>query len=335
MKKIIGLLLVMLIMFSLVGCKSKGNINVDEEIVFTAGEESQVDIQENIGANEQEQKGEEKEDTVKDKQIDISNEKTDAPDDTVSNNIVVENNVTSTQQNEETNIEIQDNKGALNQLEYERQKLETCSGKPFANFRFSCISDMINTLKTREYIATDSEKAEMEEACSTLSNQKEKEEILLKFGTKEDIRFNTFKTDSIEKFYKIKDIPGYTLSDIYLREKDISYIYSPIGKEKVTNEDKIKVAYLRPEDFVTDSYFDDYIEYHKIKEKKGRILDKNDSVGGFLYGDDFLYNKYEGDDYAIIMFPVENTIIEIIAYGETANYEALKKLCVAEKVVVK
>ena len=54
-----------------------------------------------------------------------------------------------------------------------------------------------------------------------------------------------------------------------------------------------------------------------------------------IYGDDFLYKKYEGDNYATIMFPVENTIIEIIGHGDMANYEALKKLCVAEKVVVK
>ena len=97
---------------------------------------------------------------------------------------------------------------------------------------------------------------------------------------------------------------------------------------------EIYVSYRRVDSIITDSYFEDYMEYHKIEEKKGKILDKNDSVGGFLDGEDFLYRKYEQSDLATIIFPVENTIIEIWGHGNMANYEALKKLCVAEKVVV-
>ena len=120
-----------------------------------------------------------------------------------------------------------------------------------------------------------------------------------------------------------------------MTEKEIEFIYAPIEEEKITvGEDTINVKYMRNEHFVTDSYFEDYLEYYKIKEKEGKILDKNDSVGGFLYGDDFLYKKYENAYYATIIFPVENTRIEIFSRSDTANYETLKKLCVAEKVVV-
>ena len=58
-KKNIAVMLVLLLAFSLVGCKSKGYTD-DEEIASVAGDETQVDIQENTGINEQEQKTEEK-----------------------------------------------------------------------------------------------------------------------------------------------------------------------------------------------------------------------------------------------------------------------------------
>jgi len=327
MKKIIALMLVMLLAFSVVGCKSKGYTD-DEEIAVIAGDETQADIQENTGINEQEQKTEEKADTPQetvdesDKTTEASTESTDKDIDTsTESDGNTDNGIEKDQTTNENQTESLNKKDDINQIEYEKQKIQTCSGRAYDAFKFNCISDMVNTLKTHEYAVTEQDRKFMEEYAASLSEEKDRQDILSRFGTKNDVRYDDFKTDKINYFYKIKDFEGYTLSKIVLEEKNIIYTYSPIGKEKVTDENKISVYYLRPEEFLTDSYFDDYVEYYK-----NTTVTKD----GFIYED-----YYEKHGFATIIFPVENTIIEIFGNGDMANYEALKKLCVAEKVVVK
>lgn len=322
MKKIISLILVMLIVFSLIGCKSKGNISADEEIAFTAGEESQVDI------TPQNQKTEENKESEKEEQKDTVKETVKIPDDTTDKSAEITDSTGA-----EQNFESKDENEIVNQVALDTPTM--CEGMVYEDFSFNSISDMIHTIKTHEYVMSDEERKYMEECFSTLTDKQLAAEYTLRSGTKDDIRFENFNIDGIEYFYKIKDIPGYTITIVALDKKQIQFVYVPVGKEIITEEDKIHVTYIRNEHFVTDSYFDDYMEYYKIREKTEKVLDKNDSVGGFLYGDDFLYTKREHRNYAFMRFAVENTMIEIIGNGDMANYDALKKLCVAEKVVVK
>ncbi len=330
MKKIIALTIVLLIVFSLVGCKSKGYTD-DEEVTVIADDKTQADIQENIGANEQEQKAEKAEDTSKE-----NVDKSDKTTETSTNTEDISNDVTDTQQNqtsiEDTVTNVQVEKDDVNQLELDLQK-NPYGGDDTSRLKFKSIEEMVECIKEPQKFKGDVLKEAITEL--DLVNYKNSQNEFEQQGGKGDFRFERFKTANLEYFYKIKDILGYTISDIEVSREIVRIYYSPISVEKVTENDKIMVTYYRPDDFVTDSYFEDYMEYHKVKEKKGKILDKNDSVGGLLYGDDFLYTKHERSDFAVIKFPVENTMIEIFSNSELANYEALKKLCVAEKVVVK
>jgi len=335
MKKIIALMLVMLLVFSLVGCKSKGYTD-DEEIAVIAGDETQVDIDEDNGVNEQEQKAEETPTETVDVTDDIT-ESTDTVVDTSAEGAGIVTDATQSEQTADSVIENKSESKDINQLEYDNQGLNTICSPTYEPFRFDTVSDMINTLKTHEYVVSEEERKGLEERFSSHTDKQLAADRISKIGTKDDVRYDEFNVDSIKYFYMIKEIPGYTLSCIELSDKRIYYTYVPTGKEKITDEDKISVIYMRNEHFVTDSYFEDYIEYYnfRAKEKEGKILDKNDSVGGLLCGDDFLYTKYERSDFAVIEFSVENTMIRILSNSELANYEALKKLCVAEKVVVK
>ncbi len=319
MKRLLLYILIISTLLLVCSCKVKPQVN--EELALPDLEQA-ADSGEQVKRNSSEQKEISEENTVE----------TENTTNTLTDNVNVPDDVIKTEQSDdfvtENNTVILDEKEKVNQLALELEKHPTGSN-PYPEFVFTNITDMINTIKTREYTISNKERIELENRFSKISDEQQKLDRIAKIGTKNDMRFERFKTDDIKYFFKIKDIPEYTLSNVYLGEKHILYCYVPLGKEKINEDDILRIKYLLPTDFVTDSYFDDYIEYHNVKNWN---LVGNDSV---ISSDDHLYIKFDKSESATIIFPVENTIIEIRGHGDMANYEALKKLCVAEKVVVK
>ena len=126
-KKIIALILVMLLSFSLVGCKSKGYTD-GEEVAVIAGDETHVDINETISSEQ-------------------TNENTDNQ---TSNNTVDEQ--PSVEKAEETTTEKK-----INQVELESQ--------PYIEedtydwwLTFNNIADFVTALKTKKYVDITPEK---------------------------------------------------------------------------------------------------------------------------------------------------------------------------------
>lgn len=330
-KKAIAVMLVLLIVFSVVGCKSKGYTD-DEEIAAVAGDETQADIDKTEKTDGTEQVVEEKEqnkETANEEQAETTDKNVETPsesnsdkpsEDTTSKDIVDEQpsvekveDVTSKQ---DTTTEKKVNQVALEKQPHD----EVHNPTPFI---FYNIDDLVTALKTRKITVYEEEKALLQKYYSTIVDEQDRTNILSRIGTINDDRFDIFKTDKMKFFYKLKndEIPGFEIDQIRLSSNGIGYNYKLAEGSTYSEDSDIFVRYYRPDDFVTDSYFDDYIEYYK-----------NTTVTE----DGFIYEDYcEKHGFSVIMFPVENTIIEIRGHGDMANYEALKKLCVAEKVVVK
>ncbi len=211
-----------------------------------------------------------------------------------------------------------------NLVAYEnRPRIE--SGPLPHDFCFNSVENAVKAIKTREITVSYEERKSLEKHYSTLTEEKDRIDRISKIGTKNDSRFESFKTDQIKHFYKINDdkAPDFKLSRVSISYRSVNYTYTLNSNSKLSSDSSISVMYRRPDtfDFETDSYFNDYIEYY------GR---------GDLTEDGFIFKDYkERFGFATIMFAVKNTVIEITGHGDMANYEALKKLCVANKVTIK
>ena len=261
MKRIITITFMLFMVFALLGCKSKGNMSLDEGGGLAAA--------------------------------------------------------TDTSEQKDTDSIAED----INQLELDI-KNNPYGGDSTSRLKFKSVSEMVMCIKNPEKFTGNV----LAEATDDIEyeNYKNRQEEFEKKGGKGDYRFEYFNTSDLNYFYTIKDIPEYTLTDVELSGDIVRFYYLPDGEEKVTENDKIMVTYYRPDNFVTDNYFEDYAEYYQktILEEK------------YIYQDNWSSDNEEWN-FSTIAFPVENTMIDIYAKSEDLkSFEALKKLCVAQKVIV-
>jgi len=210
-----------------------------------------------------------------------------------------------------------------NLVAYEKSIIETCSDPPPA-FCFDSVDEAVKAIKTHEYTIGDDERKAMEAEYARIIDEQERIDAISKIGTKDDHRFEGFRIDNINYFYKLKsELRDFELDGIYVSSEYINFYYKLKSNSNLAEDSKITVHYLRPDTFAfeTESYFDDYVEYYGTS---------------VLTEDNIIYEKWSSNDrIATAIIAAGNSIIEITASGDMADYDTLKRICNVQKVTVK